>query len=399
MRVANPYSAGGMVTDPATFFGRGEELRRIRDRLRKGDSTAVVGLRRIGKSSLLYRLASEPHLVQDGTVLAYLDLQEATHHEPLGLLNGALQTLDGNLNGRFRFESVTGLAGFTAQIKKMAAAGYHPALCLDEMEELTDRPAFDDDRFEGLRSLGQQRLLAYVTASGKPLDILLRQGKRTSPFYNLFLNLELAGLSDKGARALLREPFERAGLSTPQEEQVAYVLELAGHYPFYMQMAAYHLFELKRKNSALDRLALQEAFTRDAERHFRGLWRELSIEEQRTANRVAHMPATATGKETRYTDLVRNGLIEQHRDGIRLFSKAFADMVRAGKLEQEYLTISHTKPAKPSICQILLLISISVAIVTMTGAILSSSALLFGITAITSLIAIFLGWLTQHKGE
>jgi predicted AAA+ superfamily ATPase len=61
MRVANPYSAGGMVTDPQIFFEREEELQRIRDRLRKGDSTAVVGLRRIGKSSLLCQLAHQAH--------------------------------------------------------------------------------------------------------------------------------------------------------------------------------------------------------------------------------------------------------------------------------------------------------------------------------------------------
>jgi hypothetical protein len=59
MPPVNPYSAGGMVIDPAMFFGRDDELRRIRDRLRKGDSTSVVGLQRIGKSSLLYQLAHQ----------------------------------------------------------------------------------------------------------------------------------------------------------------------------------------------------------------------------------------------------------------------------------------------------------------------------------------------------
>jgi len=28
----NPYSAGGLVTDPAMFFGRDDELKVIRDR-------------------------------------------------------------------------------------------------------------------------------------------------------------------------------------------------------------------------------------------------------------------------------------------------------------------------------------------------------------------------------
>jgi ABC-type phosphate/phosphonate transport system ATPase subunit len=62
------------------FFGRDEELKRIRDRLRKGDSTAVVGLRRIGKSSLLYQLAHQADQLPQGVVAVYLDLQEAVHH-------------------------------------------------------------------------------------------------------------------------------------------------------------------------------------------------------------------------------------------------------------------------------------------------------------------------------
>ncbi len=57
MQPTNPYTPGGMIKTPAMFFGRAQALHRIRDRLRKGDSTAVVGLRRIGKSSLLYQLA------------------------------------------------------------------------------------------------------------------------------------------------------------------------------------------------------------------------------------------------------------------------------------------------------------------------------------------------------
>jgi len=32
MSPANPYSAGGIVKDPAMFFDRDEELERIRDR-------------------------------------------------------------------------------------------------------------------------------------------------------------------------------------------------------------------------------------------------------------------------------------------------------------------------------------------------------------------------------
>jgi len=76
MTVANPYSAGPIVTDAEMFFGREEELRRIRDRLRKGGSMAVIGLRRIGKSSLLYQLAHQADQLPEGAVAAYLEAPE-----------------------------------------------------------------------------------------------------------------------------------------------------------------------------------------------------------------------------------------------------------------------------------------------------------------------------------
>ncbi len=53
----NPFTNRGMVTDPADFIGRAEQMEEICTRLDKMESTSIVGERRIGKSSLLYQLA------------------------------------------------------------------------------------------------------------------------------------------------------------------------------------------------------------------------------------------------------------------------------------------------------------------------------------------------------
>jgi hypothetical protein len=351
MPPVNPYSAGGMVTNPAMFFGRDDELRRIRDRLRKGDSTAVVGLRRIGKSSLLYQLAHQADSLPTDVVATYLDLQDAVHHQPLSLLTSALNGLDRRLGYRYRCPPVEGLADFSARVKQMAADGFRPVLCMDEAEELTDRPAFDDDFFEALRSLGNQRALTFVTASGQSLDLLLKGANRTSPFYNLFINLELAGLSDVGARALLKEPFRAAGLTPPPDEYVDTVLELAGRYPFYLQMAAFHLFEARQEGGALDRLALREAFARDAERHFRGLWRHLSADEQAGVKKLAGAPTVLRDWERTRAALIRCGLAEGDAEAPRLFSAVLAEMVKTGEIEGEPSTRpprfrAHPRPEK-----------------------------------------------------
>jgi hypothetical protein len=333
MPPVNPYSAGGMVTDPTMFFGRDDELRRIRDRLRKGASTSVVGLRRIGKSSLLYQLAHQTDSLPADVVATYLDLQDAAHHQPLGLLASALNGLDKRLDYRYRIPPVEGLADFSARVKQMAADGFRPVLCLDEAEELTDRPAFDDNFFEALRSLGNQRALTFVTASGQSLDLLLKGANRSSPFYNLFINLELAGLSDAGARVLLTDPFRRAGLPPPSSDYVNYALTLAGHYPFYLQMLAYHLFEMRAAGRRMNRDALRQAFARDSERHFRGLWNHLSPVEQEGVRRLAGLPGEVT--DERIERLRRSGLVEGPAEKSRLFSDLFKQQVWEGVFESE----------------------------------------------------------------
>ena len=53
--MANPFSYGNPIRDPARFHGRQAELRQIVNRLRSSarESTSIVGERRIGKTSLL----------------------------------------------------------------------------------------------------------------------------------------------------------------------------------------------------------------------------------------------------------------------------------------------------------------------------------------------------------
>ena len=109
MTVANPYSAGPIVTDAEMFFGREEELRCIRDRLRKGGSMAVIGLRRIGKSSLLYQLAHQADQLPEGAVAAYLEAPEVglipaplAEQSILALLDGRLPEFTVNPDIRWR---------------------------------------------------------------------------------------------------------------------------------------------------------------------------------------------------------------------------------------------------------------------------------------------------------
>ena len=74
----NPFTNRGMVTDPADFIGRAEQMEEICTRLDKMESTSIVGERRIGKSSLFYHLMQTgARLIEDrGYGFFYLNLYE-----------------------------------------------------------------------------------------------------------------------------------------------------------------------------------------------------------------------------------------------------------------------------------------------------------------------------------
>lgn len=57
MPTINPFFHRGPVRDPAYFFGRSQEHVFVTELLRTGQSIAVSGARRLGKTSLLFQLA------------------------------------------------------------------------------------------------------------------------------------------------------------------------------------------------------------------------------------------------------------------------------------------------------------------------------------------------------
>ncbi|MBE2199941.1 MAG: ATP-binding protein [Anaerolinea sp.] len=119
----SPYIPGVTARDPAMFFGRADELAQLTDAIRKGSSQAVVGLRRIGKSSLLYHLSHHTSL-PDHVAIVYLDLLDANYHTAPGLLGGIWRGLQ-QATGRGDVPSAApDMAAFTSAIRQMKADGY-----------------------------------------------------------------------------------------------------------------------------------------------------------------------------------------------------------------------------------------------------------------------------------
>jgi len=327
-----------MIKDPASFFGRKRELASIYARLRGSElqCCSIVGSRRIGKSSLLFHL-SRPEVYRqhlgdraERYLFVLLDPLELPSPTAERFFQALLERLEAVGGDRLRIDAQrdANYDGMLRFITRCADEGWRFVFCLDEFERLAASPHLDSDFFGYLRSLTKYDV-TYVTASKSGLERLCRQGRiDTSLFWNIFSQIDLGLMADEEARALITVPFERAGIPLSEEERER-VLRLAGPHPFFIQVACFELFELKRSDSRLtegDYRRWEEGFRSEARRHFEYAWDQLSGEDQKALQDLTVEGRVPAGWRLRR--LKSKALIVQIEGGPRPFSQAFEDFIR-----------------------------------------------------------------------
>ncbi len=220
----NPFTDVVAIRDPARFVGRERMLERLL-RMLAGGSVALVGERKIGKSSLLHcladRLRQEP-----GQAVVFWDFYD--FEDARGLLAEAIRQLGGD--------------GKTREDLKRAVHGRRAVLLLDEFDLAPER-GFDLDHLRGCRALCQaERGLRLVTASRDlPKDIFPDPGKGSWPYD--FLSVQRLGpFTEDEARRLLAHPWVPDALhfDTPTCDEL---LALSACHPYRLQRAAHHRHE------------------------------------------------------------------------------------------------------------------------------------------------------------
>ncbi|MGH7452668.1 MAG: hypothetical protein ACRENG_15080, partial [bacterium] len=141
-----------------------------------------------------------------------------------------------------------------------------------------------------------------------------------SPFFNIFTNLHLGSFKPEEARQLIAEPSAKAG--KPLASHADFVLEIAGHFPFFIQMACAVLFEMDKIDKAVYKKA-RETFMEEAEPHFQEYWEKFDESQK------AVIAALAKGKKPprehafAMKDLAKSGFVWNEK----LFSNLFAEFV------------------------------------------------------------------------
>ncbi len=331
-QTTNPYLNRVAIRDPAQFYGRRREVARIFSRLGAGrpQSIAIVGDRRIGKSSLLNYLCApvvrEQYLPRpEEYVFVFFDLQQWRRITLDDFLDAWLAEIERNAalppSHKRSFDGVqAALDALRTTHRKLIAV-------FDEFDILTSNRAFSADFFAFLRSLANNYEVAYVTSSGRDLQELCHADQiADSPFFNIFTNIYLRAFPDEEATDLIVRPSEAAGI--PLAPYADDIRQLSGNFPFYLQIACSIYFEQLQEHGRLDLRAVEEAFDDEVRGHFRYLWEHFSTDERAVCQMLASGQPLLREHTYVFEDFKRAGYILLEADGTpRWFSRRFLTIV------------------------------------------------------------------------
>jgi hypothetical protein len=340
---SNPFFHRGPIRQRGYFCGRTDDTGQSLSLLRNGQNVALVGQRRIGKTSLLFHIADpvvfEAYGLHRGEHLfIYLDGTELccqSADKVLGLvldqLVSALPTAEHALDPVRPSPEGVSYRAFREAVLRVTEAGLKPVYLLDEFESLADNPDLGPRFFSGLRALSSQFDLSFVTASRESLLRLTYANTETlsSPFFNTFANLRLGLFAGSEARGLVEILAAEAGLDLPSQT-IDRIVELAGPHPLLLQIAAFHAVELWGEQGwQADRDAeWRRRFMAEAEPHFEYYWRHLTDDDRYA---LATLPLSQHDEAQRpaIRRLEQASLIRRNGQGYyRCLSPVFKEFVR-----------------------------------------------------------------------
>lgn len=342
--VWNPFFHRGPIRQRDYFINCRHEVGQALGLLRSLQNVALVGQRRIGKTSLLYHLADPAIHADHGLspaeyLFVYLDGEELT------------ELRDGEIRSVMAEELATALevAGhrgpdlalperpieyrtFRHVVRRLTQRGLKLVFCFDEFESLGVNPHLGPSFFSGLRGLTGQLDVAYITASRTPIHTLAYAQPETlsSPFFNTFAPLYLGLFSDEDAQGLVETLAAKAS-ATFAPDLVHRIVELAGPHPLLLQIAGFHTFEIWRQRDGLlekgHYAEIRNHFCAEAQPLYEYYWRHLTGEEQYV---LATLPLAQHSQEQRRTlrSLEQQCLVTRCDGGHDYLSAAFQAFVR-----------------------------------------------------------------------
>jgi hypothetical protein len=263
----SPYVVHGPVPEKM-FFGREREVKVISQGIQSVDY-AVVGGRRIGKSSILLRL--KRLLNQDPRYRAiYLNCEEQFDYADFFRALGHDFELGTEYRDPTEFRKIAGLLKTERPAKQIV-------FLFDEVDELL---SFDSQSHPGMqlfktfRALSHEGACRFIFSGGRTLFQHLRTPQ--SPFFNFCEKVVLGTLEDKSIAEILVKPMRQLGLELPQRKSVILrLIELSSSHPNIAQWLCDRLIKtVSDRRITCDSLEQVAATSEFCEHYVRTAWGE-----------------------------------------------------------------------------------------------------------------------------
>jgi hypothetical protein len=238
----NPYVVSGPVREPNMFFGRQDLLKRIINTLHN-NSIMIHGPRRIGKTSLLYQLADRLRAASDpdyAFIPVFIDL-EGTAQEKFfhTLMEESLDDSQPHLVERLpsayndkdekaytHRDFAHDLRTLIDHLQQNTDKEVRLILLLDEVDVMNH---YDQLVQQQLRRIFMKNFARNLGAVVAGMHISKEWERLESPWYNLFLEMELPPLSREETFRLIKEPVK--GIYSYEDEAVEAIWEYSQGHP------------------------------------------------------------------------------------------------------------------------------------------------------------------------
>jgi len=270
----NPFFYGNPVS-PDQFIGRKAEVRRLAGRIVTGQSSAITGTFRSGKTSILDYLAtpSVPLYGADTLIFSYRDANtlsiECDQSKFWGYVLEPLQKRiaempDSSLSKAYQASKENNFANLEELIAQIGNINWQLVLMIDEFDVLLDRPYLNNTEFfGGLRKLASRSRGALVLAmtTNTSLTQLHRKTRpftSGSPYFNFLDEIILGPLSDSEVEELLHQ-----GDTNFSDDDRRFLKKITGEHPYLLQVAASALWESYKNGNENDPSKRQQQAKQD----------------------------------------------------------------------------------------------------------------------------------------
>ncbi len=299
----SPFVHGGPVA-PADFLNRRRELRRLLNRLDKGQATAVVGQPHTGKTSLLRYVLDQ--VKRDSIVGAKTEqywFRDIDSHMLSKTFNQsafwghilepiAVYFTDGELRMLYETARENDFGAFTLMrlFTALDGAGVRIVVMLDEFDALLSHPILNSAEFYGsLRSLSSRfTSLALIIATRRSLNQLNIKTQEinphSSPYFNVFTELRLGPLPKRDVATLLSHAGKQFNSKDRQ-----FITLASGRHPYLLQLSADIMWEAEVEgvDDSVKYQQVAEELQIQSEGHFADTWRSWSNAERKVVMAVS----------------------------------------------------------------------------------------------------------------